>query len=201
MRIILFGPPGAGKGTQAEQLRNEWGLAQVSTGAILRDAIEQKTPTGIKAKEYIDKGELVPDDLMTRVVEDRLDMKDCTKGFILDGFPRTIAQAEALETILQSRGLTIDAVVSLLVDEDEVVNRMVNRGRDDDNEGIIRNRLKVYREETEPLVAYFRDRGNLVEVSGMGTVKEIAQRIRTAITVFVSKDTSGPRVETPGTRT
>jgi adenylate kinase len=201
MRIIMFGPPGSGKGTQAEQLRNEWGLAQISTGAILRDAIQQKTPTGLKAKEYIDKGELVPDDLMTRVVEDRLDMEDCTKGFILDGFPRTIAQAEALETILQSRGLTVDAVVSLLVNEGEVVHRMVNRGRDDDNEEVIRNRLKVYREETEPLVAYFKDRGNLVEVSGMGTVKEIAQRIRTAITVFVSKDNSGPRVETPGTRT
>jgi adenylate kinase len=141
----------------------------------------------------MDRGELVPDDVTTRVVEERLSQEDCVGGFILDGFPRTITQAEALEAFLGGKGRSIEGVVSLLVDEEEVIQRMLHRGRDDDNEETIRNRLKVYHRETKPLVQYFRERGRLIEVDGMGPVEEITQRIRDAVAREKEKNLSGER--------
>ncbi|MFQ5692971.1 MAG: adenylate kinase, partial [Nitrospinota bacterium] len=168
MRIILFGPPGSGKGTQAERICKERGLPKVSTGDMLRDAVRRRNATGQTAKAFMDRGELVPDDVMIRLVEERLNQKDCAAGFLLDGYPRTLAQAEALEAFLKKRRAAVDAVVSLLVEEEEVVRRMAERGRDDDNEKIIRNRLSVFRKDTEPLIQFYRDRGKLAEVWGVG---------------------------------
>jgi len=181
VRIILFGPPGSGKGTQAESLCAGWGLPKISTGDILRDAIRIGSPTGAQARDFVDRGELVPDALMTRIVEERLSRKDCAAGFVLDGFPRTIAQAETLEAFLTDRGDGIDSVASLRVEEEELVRRMADRGRKDDNEPVIRNRLEVYRRETEPLVLYFREREKLIEIDGMGRAEDITERIRSAV--------------------
>ncbi|MDP6484255.1 MAG: adenylate kinase [Nitrospinota bacterium] len=193
MRIILFGPPGSGKGTQAESLCGGWGLPQISTGDILREAIRIGSPTGMKARDFMDRGELVSDGLMTRIVEERLSQKDCAAGFVLDGFPRTIAQAEALEAVLRDRGDGIDAVASLRVEEEELVRRMADRGRDDDSEAVIRNRLDVYRRETEPLVRYFRERGKLIEIDGMGRAEDITERIRSAVADVTETDASVAR--------
>lgn len=181
VRIILFGPPGSGKGTQAESLCAGWGLPKISTGEILRDAIRIGSPTGAQARDLVDRGELVPDGLMTRIVDERLSQKDCAAGFVLDGFPRTIAQAETLEAFLRDRGDRIDAVASLRVEEEELVRRMADRGRDDDSEAVIRNRLEVYRRETEPLVLYFRKCEKLIEIDGMGRAEDITERIRSAV--------------------
>jgi adenylate kinase len=193
VRIILFGPPGSGKGTQAESLCGGWGLPQISTGDILREAIRIGSPTGMKARDFMDRGELVSDGLMTRIVEERLSQKDCAAGFVLDGFPRTIAQAEALEAFLRARGDGIDAVASLRVEEEELVRRMADRGRDDDSEAVIRNRLDVYRRETEPLVRYFRERGKLIEIDGMGRAEDITERIRSAVADVTETDASVAR--------
>lgn len=198
MRIILFGPPGSGKGTQAARLCKAWGLPQISTGDMLREAVRRGTPTGREAKEYMDRGALVPDEVMTRVVEERLSQADCAGGFLLDGFPRTLAQARALEESLSKRGQAVDAVVSLLVEEEEVVRRMAGRGRDDDSEEVIRNRLKVFRKETEPLTRFYQARGKLLEVLGVGTVEEITERIQAALAGFVRGNASGARARTSG---
>ena len=198
MRIILFGSPGSGKGTQAKSLCTGWDLPQVSTGEILRDAIRRGNPTGKLAREYMDRGELVPDPLMTRIVEERLTRKDCADGFLLDGYPRTIAQAEALDRFLRDRGHGILAVVSLQVAEEEVVRRMAVRGRDDDSEEVIRNRLEVHRRETEPLIRYFQERGKLIEIDGMGRVEDITERIRSAV---AARDASGAQAGISGART
>lgn len=198
MRIILFGPPGSGKGTQAARLCKAWGLPQISTGDMLREAVRGGTPTGRKAKEYMDRGALVPDEVMTRVVEERLSQADCAGGFLLDGFPRTLAQARALEESLSKRGQAVDAVVSLLVEEEEVVRRMAGRGRDDDSEEVIRNRLKVFQKETEPLTRFYRDCGKLLEVPGVGTVEEITERIQTALAGFMTGNASGTRARISG---
>ncbi len=193
MRIILFGPPGSGKGTQAERLRRDWDLPRVSTGDMLRDAVRRDTSTGRKAKGYMERGELVPDDVMTRVVEERLSLEDCADGFVLDGFPRTVAQSEALDAFLRGKDLAVDAVMSLLVDEEEVVRRMAGRGREDDSEKVIRNRLKVYWRQTEPLIQIYKDRGKLLEIDGRAPVEEVTRRIRTAVAAFVPEDPSEKR--------
>jgi len=197
MRIVLFGPPGSGKGTQAELLRKAWGLPQISTGDMLREAVRRKTPMGEEARKHMERGELVPDAVMTRAVEERLSRKDCARGFILDGYPRTLAQAQALETFLRGRGQALDAVVSLRVEEEEVIARMTGRGRSDDSEAVIRHRLQVYRRITEPLVRYYRELGKLVEVDGQGPVEEITRRIGAAVASFRTLTPAG----TSGSRT
>jgi adenylate kinase len=149
----------------------------------------------MKARDFMDRGELVSDGLMTRIVEERLSQKDCAAGFVLDGFPRTIAQAEALEAFLRARGDGIDAVASLRVEEEELVRRMAGRGRDDDSEAVIRNRLEVYRRETEPLVRYFRERGKLIEIDGMGRAEDITERIRSAVADVTGMDASVGRAK------
>jgi adenylate kinase len=184
-RLLLLGPPGAGKGTQAKILVEERGIPQISTGDMLRAAVAADSPVGRRAKAHMEAGELVPDSVVVGVAEERLGMDDAAAGFILDGFPRTVVQAEALDGLLDRLGVKLERCVSLGVGEDDLVARLLNRarleGRSDDNEEAIRTRMREYREKTEPLIDYYRQKGVLVEVSGSGDVEEVAQRIREAV--------------------
>ncbi|HSG32318.1 MAG TPA: adenylate kinase [Thermodesulfobacteriota bacterium] len=181
MNLIIFGPPGAGKGTQAVNIVEKYGVAHISTGDILRGAVKNGTELGQKAKEYMDKGELVPDELIIGIIKDRIKEQDCQGGFLLDGFPRTIAQANALETMLSNEGLEIDSVVSVEVQDSEIITRILKRaeeeGRADDTEDVVKNRLQVYRNQTEPLKDYYKEKGKLSEVDGIGSVDEVFSRI------------------------
>lgn len=188
MRLILLGPPGAGKGTQAKILIETYGIPQLSTGDILRAAIAAKTPMGLAAKEIMDRGDLVSDAVVNGIISERLDAEDCKAGFVLDGFPRTIAQAEALEGMLKDKGVKLDAVIAIKAEPDVLVERVVKRAREtggaraDDNEEVLRKRLAVYIEQTAPLIAFYRDRGLLKSVDGMAPVEEVTAAIRAAIT-------------------
>ncbi len=179
VRLVLVGPPGAGKGTQAERLADELDVPHISTGDLFRANLLQETPLGLEAKRYMDAGDLVPDTVTVEMVRDRLTHDDATKGFILDGFPRTIMQAEALAELLTERGEAIDAIVAFEVPEDELVARLLGRGRADDTEQVIRNRQQVYRDETTPLLEFYGDR--LVSVDAVGTVEEITARVLSAL--------------------
>ncbi len=184
-RLLLLGPPGAGKGTQAKILVDALGIPQISTGDMLRAAVAADSAVGREAKGYMDAGELVPDSVVIGVAEERLGQDDAANGFILDGFPRTAAQAEALDDLLGRIGTKLERCVALVVEEDHLVARLLKRaeieGRSDDNEESIRTRMAEYRKKTEPLVAYYRDRGVLTEVSGLGEVDEVAGRVSDAI--------------------
>jgi adenylate kinase len=212
MDIVLFGPPGAGKGTQAERMVSKLGLPQVATGDMFRAALASETPMGLEAKKYMDAGTLVPDEVVEGVVAERLAAPDVREGFILDGFPRNTHQAAALDDILAKHGRKVDLVLNLMVDEDELVRRISGRRvcrecgsnysvpsdqaqaeercgscggelyqRDDDNEDTVRKRLQVYREETEPVVDYYRPKGKLVDIDGWGSPDEVFGRIVEAI--------------------
>lgn len=185
MRLILLGPPGAGKGTQAEVLVKAYGIPQLSTGNILRAAIAAKTPMGIAAKEIMDRGDLVSDEIVNGIVSERLDAEDCKPGFILDGYPRTIPQAGALEQMLADKGMALDAVVELTADAEILIARVINRSKEsnraDDNPDVIRNRLSVYSEQTAPLVEFYRGKGLLKTVDGMQSVDEVTAAIRRAL--------------------
>jgi adenylate kinase len=178
---MLLGPPGSGKGTQAAKLVERLGIPQISTGDMLRAAVAEGSELGKQAKGYMDRGELVPDRVVIAAAGERLAREDARDGFILDGFPRTAEQARALDALLGEHGAAIERCVALVVDEEEVVSRLLKRaeieGRSDDNEATIRNRMRVYREQTEPLVAYYREKGVLAEVKGSGSVDEISSRI------------------------
>lgn len=180
IRIILFGPPGAGKGTQADFIREKYGVEHISTGDVLREAIRNGTEVGLSAKSFMDKGELVPDEVVTEIIRQKLSGLG-PKGFMLDGFPRTVEQAESLDGILSGLGVGIDAVVFLEVPDAEVVKRITNRqkleGRSDDAEDVIRNRLRVYKEQTSPLGDFYDAAGVLRKVEGTGQIEEIAGRI------------------------
>ncbi|NMN96301.1 adenylate kinase [Antrihabitans stalactiti] len=179
MRLVLLGPPGAGKGTQAVLIAEKLGVPHVSTGDLFRANIGEETPVGLEAKKYLDAGDLVPSEITNRMVEARVAEPDAEAGFVLDGFPRTVGQAEALEGILQALGTKLDAVLSLTVDEDVVVERMLARGRADDSEEVIRNRLRVYREETAPLLDHYD--GLVVSIDGVGEIEEVNQRALAAL--------------------
>ncbi|AYF77041.1 adenylate kinase [Nocardia yunnanensis] len=179
MRLVLLGPPGAGKGTQAELLSEKLGVPHISTGALFRTNISQQTPLGREAQQYLDAGNLVPSDVTNRMVEARIAEPDAANGFILDGYPRTVDQAEALEKMLKESGKELDAVLSFVVDEDVVVERMLARGRGDDTEEVIRNRMRVYREETEPLLEHYD--GSVVSVEGVGEIDEVNARALKAL--------------------
>jgi adenylate kinase len=185
MRLILLGPPGAGKGTQAEILVKAYGIPQLSTGNILRAAIAAKTPMGLAAKEIMDRGDLVSDEIVNGIVSERLDAEDCKPGFILDGYPRTIPQAGALDKMLADKGMGLDAVVELTADADILIARVINRSKEsnraDDNPDVIRNRLSVYSEQTAPLVEFYRGKGLLKTVDGMSSVEEVTAAIRRAL--------------------
>jgi adenylate kinase len=187
MRLILLGPPGAGKGTQAKILVEAYGIPQLSTGDILRSAIAAKTQLGLEAKAIVDRGDLVSDAIVNGIVSERLDAEDCKPGFILDGFPRTIAQAEALDQMLIDKGVKLDAVVEIKADADELVRRVIQRSKEsggaraDDNEEVLRKRLDIYKEQTAPLVAYYSDKGLLKAVDGMEPVEKVTASIKSAI--------------------
>ena len=157
MRLVLVGPPGAGKGTQAVLLSEKLGIPHISTGDLFRANIGEGTELGLEAKSYMDAGNLVPTEITNRMVDARLDDADAQNGFLLDGFPRSVEQADALKEMLAKRGVKLDAVIEFQVDEDTVVERMLARGRADDTEDVIRNRMSVYRRETEPLIDYYKD--------------------------------------------
>lgn len=184
-RLLLLGPPGAGKGTQALRLVDELEIPQISTGDMLRAAVAAGSPVGLEAKSHMDAGRLVPDAVVIGVARERLAQPDAAQGFILDGFPRTVAQAEALDKLLAEFGSKLERCVVLTVDEEELVARLLKRaeieGRSDDNEESIRTRMREYREKTEPLIDYYRARGVLAQVEGMGSIDEIAKRVREAI--------------------
>lgn len=165
MRLVLLGPPGAGKGTQAVLLAEKLGIPHISTGDLFRANIGEGTELGKEAKSYMDRGELVPSDVTNRMVDSRLNEDDTAQGFLLDGFPRSVEQADALAEMLKDRGVDLDAVIEYAVDEDTVVQRMLGRGRADDTEEVIRHRLVVYRQETEPLLEYYASRIITIDAS------------------------------------
>jgi adenylate kinase len=184
-RLLLLGPPGAGKGTQAIRLAQRHGLPQISTGDMLRGAVAAGTELGRRARAVMERGELVPDEVVIGIAEARLSEEDTRDGFVLDGFPRTVAQAEALERILERSGNRLERCVAMTVDEEAIVQRLLKRakieGRKDDNEATIRERMRVYRQQTAPLIAFYRMRGILAEVDGMGSVDEVGWRIEEAL--------------------
>jgi adenylate kinase len=184
-RLLLLGPPGAGKGTQAHRLVTKLGVPQISTGDMLRAAVADETEVGRKAKAVMERGDLVPDEIVIAVARERLSKPDAQQGFILDGFPRTPPQAEALDETLAELGSPLQACVALEVPLDELARRLLQRarieGRNDDDEETIRNRMVNYRAQTEPLIAHYRSRGLLRKVDALGTVDEVARRIEEAL--------------------
>jgi adenylate kinase len=185
--LIIMGPPGAGKGTQARYIAEHFGIPAISTGDIFRANVSQGTPLGVEAKRYMDSGEYVPDEITNRMVRNRIDERDAAQGFLLDGYPRTLAQVEELDGMIKFTGHQLDAVLSVVVDKDEVVKRLLQRaqieGRADDTEDVIRRRQEVYLEQTQPLIQVYRERDILVEVDGLGEVDEVTKRIFDALDV------------------
>ena len=181
MRLLIMGPPGVGKGTQAKRIKNNLGIAHISTGELLRIEISKITDIGIIAKKFIDQGKLVPDDILLRIMRDRLGKNDCNDGYILDGFPRTLDQATGLEDIMEAIDQKLDMAISLTADEDELVNRLVKRGlksgRSDDADDVIRKRQKIYWAQTAPLLDFYQERDLLKNVNGIGEINEITDRI------------------------
>lgn len=181
VRLLLIGPPGAGKGTQAARLAEHFGIPAISTGDIFRANVKNQTELGKKAQSYMDAGENVPDSLTNDLIHDRIAQSDCADGFLLDGYPRTAAQVEALEGMLAEQSAVLDAAVELVADVEVVVNRLrqraIEQGRSDDSEEVVRHRLGVYAEQTAPLIDVFRDKDLLVTVDGLGPIEDITERI------------------------
>ena len=186
LNLILFGPPGSGKGTQAKILAEKFSLVHISTGDLFRSEIGNETPLGLQAKSYMDKGQLVPDEVTIGMLKNRVEETSDSLGYILDGFPRTIAQAEALDQLFESMSDEVTQLISLVVDDEEIVKRLLERGKtsgrsDDANEEVIRNRIQVYKEETSPIYEYYNGKNLAQEVQGIGDIQEINERLSTVI--------------------
>jgi adenylate kinase len=191
MKLILLGPPGAGKGTQARRLEEEFGLRQLSTGDMLRAAVAAGTELGLRAKDIMARGDLVPDDLVVSLLLERIKAPDCARGFVLDGFPRTVAQAKALDDALQAQGLQIDRIVALKVDEKALFDRIDNRAREakaagqplraDDNPETLKQRIRVYNEQTAPILPYYEKAGRLQWIDGMAAIDEVYRQLKEAL--------------------
>ena len=184
--LILFGPPGSGKGTQSEKIVDRFGLIHLSTGNLLRQEIHDRTPLGLEAKNFMDKGQLVPDEVVIGMIDTCLEKHPQAKGFLFDGFPRTIAQAEALDKLLSLKKTAISKVLALEVTEDELVKRLLKRGEtsgrsDDTNEEVIRKRFHVYKSETEPVAAHYEQQAKLERIEGEGSVDDIFQKLSSSI--------------------
>lgn len=186
LNIVLFGPPGAGKGTQAAKLIEKYKLVHLSTGDILRGELAAKSPLGLEAKKYMDKGELVPDEVVIGMIEVKLDQNAAARGFIFDGFPRTNAQAGALDKLLGKKSTAITLMLALEVEKQELINRLMGRGKvsgraDDQDMNVIENRISVYNRETAPVIEYYSAQGKFKSVNGMGTIDEIFGRLCSTI--------------------
>ncbi len=182
LNIVLFGPPGAGKGTQAQKIIDKYHLVHLSTGDILRAELAAETPLGQEAKKYMDKGELVPDEVVIEMIGLKIDKSHDSNGFIFDGFPRTTAQAEALDNLLQKKNTPISVMLSLEVEKNELVKRLLGRGQvsgrsDDQDESVIENRIKVYNNETAPVKGFYEKQGKYIAINGMGSIDEIFERL------------------------
>lgn len=186
LNLVLFGPPGAGKGTQAEFLKKSFDLIHLSTGDLLRSEIAAETDLGIEAKKRMDKGELVPDAVVIGMIKSKLDANKDAKGFIFDGFPRTEDQAEALDALLEENETPISAMLCLEVEKEELIDRLLSRGKvsgraDDQNQSIIENRIVVYGEKTMPIINYYKPQGKYCEIDGMGSIDDIAGRLEKVV--------------------
>lgn len=179
--LILFGPPGSGKGTQSVKVAEKYGFAHISTGDIFRKNIRKKTRLGLKVQSIIEKGDLVPDELLVAILEDAMDQNRDARGFVFDGFPRTLQQASDLDTVLNKNNETVSLVLALEVDDSEIINRLLRRaeieGRKDDMREVIENRIKVYNNQTQPLISYYKDKGLFHPVKGIGDIDEIFKSI------------------------
>tara|TARA_B100000949_G_scaffold231575_1_gene244033 strand:- start:29 stop:619 length:591 start_codon:yes stop_codon:yes gene_type:complete len=194
MRLILLGPPGAGKGTQAQRLVTKYGIPQLSTGDMLRAAVQAETEVGLKAKAVMDAGELVSDAIVNAIVSERIDEPDCAKGFILDGYPRTLAQADAVQEMLSGKGIELDVVIELLVDDKQMVGRILKRAeeakaagqpvRKDDNAEVYDERLREYYKKTAPLIGYYHAKGILTGVDGMKPIDEVTADIEAILAKY-----------------
>ncbi|MGB0343202.1 MAG: adenylate kinase [Parvibaculales bacterium] len=191
MKLIFLGPPGAGKGTQAQRIQQAHNIPQLSTGDMLRAAVAAETPIGKQAKDIMARGDLVPDGVVVGIIADRIEAEDCANGFILDGFPRNVAQAEALDTMLSDKNISLDAVIELAVDPDVLVQRILKRAqesesgpREDDTEQALQHRLRVYEEQTAPVADYYAGKGILRTLDGMQDMDEVTQQIEAALKEF-----------------
>lgn len=183
MNLILFGPPGAGKGTQAKFLINKFNIIQISTGDILREEVRSKTDLGLNAKNIMDRGDLVPDQIIMSIIEKRLSKPDCNNGFILDGFPRTLNQAIELEKILKKHQISIDKIIEIDVEEEILIQRIntrsleTNNSRDDDNSNVLKNRIQIYKKDTKPVLNFYSNMDKLITVNGMLSIDEVSKEI------------------------
>jgi adenylate kinase len=187
MRIILIGPPGAGKGTQCQRLASLLGVPHLSTGEMLRAAVQSRSPEGLQAAGYMQNGQLVPDAIIVGMVSNRLQARDCRNGCLLDGFPRTLPQAATLDELLERRAMSVDGVIELAVPRDELVRRMQARKRADDDPAIFARRIVSFEEQTAPLLDYYARQGKLASIDGLGTADEIAARVKVAIEKFAAR--------------